>query len=229
MQTTQSLSSGRNGKLATQPDPQTDQNPVVVVYRRPMALSDRALQLFGAGEFTHCEIYLPRDRATFAIFVGCNMECSAVLSRYYTTRPDLFAWHMFVLNNKEYERLRVWNINQVYQHCPYNLKDLAWKIFPTAVQNIYVKDLSNDQAKTPKTMFCSQAVVLALRAACIGDGGSPHIEAFTKSMNSRVTTPTELANKTMKILGMELSSEPVPLTYTDAQNCIRKRMFGSVV
>lgn len=204
---------------------QTNQNPVIVVYCRPIAFSDRALQLFGAGEFTHCEMYLPRDMATFAIFVGGSMECSAVLPRMYSARPDLFAWHMFVLNNVEYERLRVWNTQQVYQRCRYNLRDLAWKILPTAVQTGYVKDLSTELAHSPKTMFCSQAVILALREACSGVGGSPHIEAFTNSINSRITTPTELANKTIKDLGMEISSEPVPLTYKQAQVCIRQRML----
>jgi len=204
-----------------------NQNPVIVVYRRPLPLviTDRVLQLFGAGEFTHCEMYLPKDMATFAIFAGGQMQCSAVLSHLYVKRPDLFAWHMFVLNNVEYERLRVWNIEQVYKHCKYNLKDLMFQILPTTIQKSYVKDLSKERAHAPKTMFCSQAVVLALREACSGQGGSPHIEAFATSMNSRITTPSDIANKVVKDLGMELRYEPVPLTYNDAQVCMQQNML----
>jgi hypothetical protein len=203
----------------------SEQNHVVVVYRRPMAFTDKALQKLGVGEFTHCELYLPMDMATFAIFAGCKMECSSVLPHLYTTRPDLFAWHMFVLNNVEYDRLRVWNIEQVYKHCRYNLKDLALRMIPAAIRNAYVKDLSKERAHAPKTMFCSQAVVLALREACNGRCGTPHISAFVASINSRITTPSELANNVVKDLGMSLCSEPVPLTRADADAYIQKGML----
>jgi hypothetical protein len=207
-----------------------NQNPVVVVYRRPMAFTDRALQLFGFGNFIHCELWLPKDQATFAIFVGGEMQCSAVLSRLYVDRPDLFAWHMLVLNDVEYERLRVWNIEQVYKHCAYNLKDLAFKILPAVMQKSYVKDLSKEQAHAPRSMFCSQAVLLALREACSGQDGSPHIAAFTTSLNSRTTTPNELANRAVKDLGMGLRHEPVPMTNAVAQTYIRNNMlFGACI
>jgi hypothetical protein len=203
-----------------------NRNPVIVVYRRPMVFSDHALQILGAGAFTHCELYLPKDSATFAIFAGGEMQCSAVLPKWYTMRPDLFAWHMFVLNKVEYERLRTWNINQVCRHCHYNFTDLAWKILPVAMQHAYVTDLDKDLAHTPNSMFCSQAVVLALREACSYSGGSPHIAAFAMSMNSRLTTPSELANKTVQHMGMDLHTGLIPLTARDAHTCMEKYMFA---
>jgi len=45
-------------------------------------------------------------------------------------------------------------------------------------------------------MFCSQAVVLALREAFNGMGSTPFMQQFACSMNSRLTTPTELACNT---------------------------------
>ena len=36
-----------------------DFNPVVIVYRRPMFLTDELMRIAGAGEFTHCELHIP--------------------------------------------------------------------------------------------------------------------------------------------------------------------------
>jgi len=203
---------------------QNDLNPVVIVYRRPINWSDRVVKVF-SGEYTHCEMYLPAESCSFSIFRGETMKCSAVLPNLYRMHPELFAWHMFVLNRHEYSRLRVWNVNQVANRCEYNLSDLAYKLLPSVAQSAFVPDISREEAQSPPKLFCSQAIVLALREACSGPDGSPHIEAFINSLNSRTTTPTELANRTVAQMGMDLSNTPVPLTENEAQLVIKKHMM----
>ena len=202
---------------------QSDLNPVVVVYRRPINWSDRMIKIF-SGEFTHCEMYLPAESCSFSIFRGETMQCSAVLPNLYRSHPELFAWHMFVLNRHEYRRLMKWNVNQVANRCVYNLSDLAYTLLPSVAQSAFVPDISREAAHSPHKLFCSQAIILALREACSGPDGSPHIEAFINSLNSRTTTPTELANRIVAHIGMDLSSTPVPLTETEAQLIIKKHM-----
>ena len=200
-------------------------NPVVIIYKRPVDWTDRVARVF-AGEFTHCEIYLPAESCSFSIFRGGVIQCSAVLPNLYRAHPELFSWHMFGLNDYEYRRLRVWNTNQVTKRCEYNLSDLAYQMLPVVVQTAFVPDISREEAQHPHKLFCSQAVVLALREACNGQHASPHLEAFVKSLNSRITTPTELADRTTTYMGMELSSGPVPLTAVEAHQVLEKnRLF----
>ena len=157
-----------------------DMNPVVIVYRRPIKWTDKVMSVF-AGEYTHCEMYLPKESCSFSIFQGGAMQCSAVLPNLYRTHPKLFSWHMFVLNELEYQRLCAWNMNQVTRGCEYNLSDLAYQLLPVSLQTAFVSDINREEAQHPHKLFCSQAVVLAMRAACTGQRTSPHLEAFTKS------------------------------------------------
>jgi len=150
----------RTPELMKNPFKWRDKNPVVIVYRRPIDWTDRVVGVF-AGEYTHCEMYLPAESCSFSIFRGGVIQCSAVLPNLYRTHPELFSWHMFVLNEHEYRRLRVWNTNQVAKQCEYNLSDLAYQILPTVVQTAFVPDISREEAQQPHKLFCSQAVVLA--------------------------------------------------------------------
>ena len=95
-------------------------------------------------------------------------------------------------------------------------------MLPVVVQTAFVPDISREEAQHPHKLFCSQAVVLALREACNGQHASPHLEAFVKSLNSRITTPTELADRTTTYMGMELSNGPVPLTAVEAHQVLEK-------
>jgi hypothetical protein len=177
------------------------------------------------GEYTHCEMYLPADSCSFSILQGGVMQCSSIKPNVYRDHPELFSWHMFVLNEHEYKRLRVWNTNQVAKQCQYNLSDTTYQILPMAIQTTFVCDISREEAQHPHKLFCSQAVVLALREACNGIHTSPHMEAFTNAINSRIITPTELAYRTTTYMGIDVSNEPVPLTEIEARQVIEKNML----
>ena len=203
-------------------------NPVIVVYRRSICWTDRVLQFAGAGEFTHCELYLPNEGTTFAIFLGGLMQCNAVLPQLYKSTPQYFAWHLLLLTDQEYERLKQWNVRQVTHHCRYNLSDLAWQITPSHVSRSCVHDLDQDAASDPRKMFCSQAVVLALREAFKGTGSNFCMQNFACSMNSRLTTPTELACSTAEHLGRCPHVGIIPTSHEDVNKHINEILTFSV-
>jgi hypothetical protein len=195
-----------------------DFNPVVIVYRRPMFLTDNILWAVGAGEFTHCELYLPMKGATFAIFAGGELQCSVSLRAFYETNPDKFAWHLYILKDVEYERLLQWNVRQVEHKCPYNFKDLAWQMTPPMLQRSCVRDLNTQLCHNPTRMFCSQAVILSLREAFSCGNTKTHLKSFALSMNSRITTPTQLERKAVEYFHSAAKTTGVPMTWWDARD-----------
>ena len=194
-----------------------DFNPVIIVYRRPMFMTDHLMRMAGAGEFTHCELYIPEKKVTFAIFAGGEMQCSTALPRFYESRPNDFAWHMLILTDSENALLERWHVDMVEKKCDYNFKDLVWKITPVLIQKSCVSDLSKEKAHSPNTMFCSQAVILALREAFSGADTKPLLKSFVTGVNSRITTPTELERHCIKHLHEAVNTSPVPQTFWDAR------------
>jgi hypothetical protein len=198
--------------------------PVVVVYRRQMGWTDRLLQTLGAGEFTHCELYFPLLQVTFAVFIPGSMRCDTTLWRLYA-HPVVrykFAWHLLQLNRLEYDALLAWNVSLQEHHRGYNLADLMWQAAPLVVQGAIVRDLTDSEAHMPGRVFCSQAVVLAMRAASGVVSASARFRAFTHSMNSRLTTPTDMAVNMTQYLGVEINTGAVPLTGQDVDSHLRE-------
>jgi hypothetical protein len=182
---------------------------VIVVYRRPIVWTDRILRL-ACGEFTHCELYVPKIGGTFATSVDVGMELRFDLKQHYIATAGDYAWHLIVMTEIEYHRMCVWNMEQVAHHCQYNYSDLVWQIAP--YMRSFIHDLTQQDASHPKKMFCSQAVVLALRAAFHGPDSSPHMKAFVSSMNSRLTTPGSLLTSLGSYMGLGASNEKVPMS-----------------
>ena len=194
-----------------------DFNPVCVVYRRPMFMTDTFMRIAGSGEFTHCELYIPLKKATFAIFAGGNMECSTSLPRFYQSRPKDFAWHMLILTDSENALLEKWHVDMVEKKCHYNFKDLFWKIAPTSIQAACVSDVTAEVAHSPEKMFCSQAVILGLREAFSGQDTKPFLKTLSNSINSRITTPSQLDKHFVTYQHDHTKTSLVPMTFWDAR------------
>ena len=194
-----------------------DFNPVFLIYRKPMFTTDQVLRMVGAGEFTHCELYVPSMKATFAIFAGGHMECSTSLPRFYESYPDYFSWHMLILTDRELRKLEEWHVDMVLKKCNYNFKDLFWKMTPSLVQKACVPDVSPDVAHSPQKMFCSQAAILGLREAFGGSDTKQFLKDLSGSVNSRITTPSQLEKHVVKCLKVPSTTRQVPLTFWDAR------------
>jgi len=192
-------------------------NSVVVVYRKPMFWTDRVLQRYGAGEYTHCELYIPQRDETYAIFLGGDMLRSDDLPLHYKEKPHLFAWHIHILTDSEFTRLLEWNDLQVYNKCKYNFADLALKLMPSVLQKSLTSDLRGKNADEPRKLFCSQAIVLAFRHAYSCPESKKTNSLFAHSMNSRITSPSDLARTTSLHLGAPPNTTTVPSSnYLDA-------------
>ena len=187
---------------------------VVIVYRRPVVWTDRVLRL-ACGDFTHCELYIPKLGGTFATTVEYGMEFNTGLKNNYRDHEQRknYAWHLVTLTDLEYERLWVWNMTQVSRHCQYNYRDMFWQVAPYLQP--YVHDLDHQHTENPSRLFCSQSVVLALRAAFDGNDSDPRAHAFANSMNSRLTTPGNLRDAASKFLGVVVNNQPVPVDVRD--------------
>jgi hypothetical protein len=204
--------------------------PVLIVYRRPMDLVEDIMQALGGGhthcEFLHCELYVPDAGGTFTIFKGGTMVKETKLPILYKCRPDKFAWHIIPLNRGEFMRMLQWNTEQIAHHCPYNFRDLAWQIVPENVRNSYVKDLSAAQAHNPKSMFCSQAILLALREASNEECARPILRNFAYRIKSRLATPTDLARLTTEYLGVGVNCSRVPTTIDEVNDCLHEAVHN---
>jgi hypothetical protein len=204
-----------------QSNPYTQTNAkmsIIIVYRRAQVFSDRCLEI-ACGEFTHCEIFDPYIGGTFVTSVDYGMQLRFDIKQLYHSDHKNYAWQIITLTKLEYDRMTRWNIEQVETHCKYNYSDLLWQITPFCS---YVPDLTLLQCRHPNRMFCSQAVVLALRSA-IGDDSTHRMREFVSSMNSRLTTPMHLQKAISMYTGIGFSDKPIP-TSVDIVNMYSNRM-----
>jgi hypothetical protein len=202
--------------------------PVFIVYRRPMDYADQLIQAFGGGnvqcEYTHCELYLPDEGVTFTIFKGGTMQKSAMLPMLYTRMPDRFAWHLLPLNHDEYLGLLHWNNTQLASHCPYNFRDLIWQVVPRGISNSFVHDL--EPTSRIQRIFCSQAIILALRDSSQTECARQILRDFVCSINSRLATPSDLARLTTHFLGVPPRTSVVPSTLEEVNAHLQEAVFN---
>ena len=191
-------------------------NAVVVVYRRAAPLRRRLLTVAGVGPFSHCEIYLPSDGETFTILRGGTMQSCGEAGKAYEAFPTSYAWHMWILTDLEYQRIIDWNLDQADSQCEYSARDLAYRLLPSALHASLAPDVSEQDARNPRKLFNTQAVILAMRHALGASDSKARSSQFLLSLNSRLTTPSELAQRTAAFFQVPVSSEPVPLTRKEA-------------
>jgi len=196
-------------------------NAVVVVYRRAKRWNRGLLRAAGLGPFSHCELYLPSDRETFKIVRGGGMVTCAESASAYEARPKNYAWHMWILTDAEYQRIIDWNMDQMDSQCRYSAKDLAYRLLPSPLHGAVAPDVTGGDASAPRTLFNTQAVILALRHAFNGRDSKAKSSRFLQSMNSRLTTPSELARATVAFFQVPVSVEHVPMSKTDATTMSR--------
>ncbi|KAJ1465541.1 hypothetical protein T484DRAFT_1757336 [Baffinella frigidus] len=202
---------------------------ILLMYRRPICKREKLLQIVsGCGEFTHCEVYCP-DMAimhntpgepriiltgwTYTNFSMCDMMRTRVCLESYVRDRDLYRFHKITLTNTEYQRFCAWNNTQVTNHCHYNVKDLALQMLPRKLAH-RVKD---SKVTHPTKLYCSQAVVLALRyAAEKGNGTSNGAQTFLDKVctalsktEARCSTPSSVADALHGVIGAPVHlSEP---------------------
>jgi hypothetical protein len=194
---------------------------VVVIYRRPIIWSDHMLELV-CGQFTHCELYIPSLNGTFITTTDFGCQFRTDVSSLYTQQQQDYAWHMIPMTKNEFQRFWTWNVEQVEQHCKYNYRDLLWQLVPN--RKTFVKDLANNDAHHPPRMFCSQAVVLALRAAFDSTDSTSRMREFSTCMNSRITTPCSFLSTACAYLGNHVTTKRVPMNPIEVNSALQNAL-----
>lgn len=184
---------------------QSECRKIFLMYRRPLCNTEKVMQFVSdCGEFTHCEVYCP-DLAedgcvgwTFTNFSMCNMMKTRRCIPSYRDKCNKYTFHSIDLTRNEFSRFVEWNRLQVLNKCPYNYKDLSLQMLPKRLARSTVTDLDVTQTTTPRKLFCSQAVILALRHAL---EPTHRVTRALAGINTRLSTPTLVAKSLEPLYG----------------------------
>lgn len=138
---------------------------VVVAFRRPVMMTDRLVSLC-AGEYVHSELLVmdednPSKCVCYTIFMGERFSMGLLTNRDYNDH-DYAALRIHV---SEEEREALCNYLNKLVDCavPYNYSDLANCLLPNTIVKHFLSDVESEDPKRIRSLFCSQAAVLALR------------------------------------------------------------------
>ena len=187
--------------------------PIWVIYRKPLGKTERALQLVGrCGSFTHCEVYCPDYRHcglvgwSFSNFSFTHMLLTRECINSYAHDRDKYMIHIIQLDNTQFERFIEWNNKQVLHRCKYNYSDVCRQILPRFFAASITTEVDMNKEYHFK-LYCSQAVILALRASLPRDH---QIIECLADITSRLSTPSILCDQLSICLGAPLQM-PVTL------------------
>ena len=180
---------------------------VWIMYRRPLGRTERIIQTVGqCGEFTHCEIYCPDyvfeniKGWSFSNFSFTKMMCTRECIPSYHLDRGKYMYHVVELDNAQFQKFINWNDNQIAHNCRYNYTDVCKQILP----KFFAKSITSEvdmNLEFHQHLFCSQAVILSLRASLHKD--HPVIKCLT-CLTSRLTTPSTLCDQLSICLGAPL-------------------------
>lgn len=164
---------------------------VVCVFRRPVQYSD-TLVSFCAGPLVHVELLLldprePRASASFTSFVGCTFGQSLSGKCAYDDATCVAL--ALEVSEPENEALVAYLQDLCDADIPYNYCDTAMLMLPGGVALFGGTDVPSEAPRALRSLFCSQAAVLALRHAL---GAERPLARVLARLNSRAVLPYAL-------------------------------------
>lgn len=164
---------------------------LVCVFRRPVFYSDSLVSL-RAGPLVHVEMMPldesnPQNSLSYTSYVGGPFCMTLAAKQTYSDETCValalpMQDHEMASLERYLEELCVANI-------PYNYLDTALMLLPASVHECISDDVTSEAPGELRHLFCSQAVVLALRHALDRER---HLHGAMCSLNSRVTLPYAL-------------------------------------
>lgn len=175
----------------------------VLIFRKAFCTTDILMQrLLNVGEFVHCEFYLPcvvnqsfPDGVSVSNFSCHTMNLYATLAAEYRAKPDLYTGISVELEHEEYGLLLNYLFTLAKREIPYNYMDLMWQMLPAKVANVFVTDSTVIDSKSVCSLYCAQAMLLALRN-CLKPG--PITEAISH-FKDRTVLPQQLYNSVLDV------------------------------
>ena len=167
------------------------QRSVLCVFRKPSRFTDSLIAL-RAGRLVHVDI-LPMDpdnvenSLSYTSYVGEHFSMS--LSAKHDYDDDTCVALELKVSPEEHECLIAY-LNELFErNIPYNYKDLAVMALPCTLQDSLVSDILSESPEDIQSLFCSQAVVLALRNSLAQDRA---LFRQLRMLNSRTIYPCTL-------------------------------------
>lgn len=168
-----------------------DKMHVACVFRRPVFYSD-SLVAMRAGPLVHVELMpldpsTPENSMSYTSYVGYPFAAS--LSTKHTFDNATCVALALEVERPEFERLVGYLHDLCERNIPYNYGDTALMMLPLQLVQSLCDDVPSESPEHITTLFCSQAVVLALRHAL-----SEEHPAFrlVRDINSRTVFPYAL-------------------------------------
>ena len=145
-----------------------------------------------AGEFVHVDLMPINDNApehsvVCTSYIGENFSLSLATKQAYNDK-DCVAL-CIELTEEEHQKLTSYLLALADHNIPYNYQDVLVSALPRSVSRVLVDDVADERPEKISTLFCSQAVVLALRNSL--DGSHPLMHTL-QQVNSRCTLPDTL-------------------------------------
>ena len=164
---------------------------VVLLFRRPIFFTDSLLAL-RAGPLVHVELLPvdaenPGNTLSYTSYVGYPFAMSISVKGTYDNETCVAL--SLNVSREEQEQLISYLHDLCEQNIPYNYTDVATMALPRGMQYALKDDLSSEAPADITHLFCSQAVVLALRNALDNIRQLYHILQY---VNSRCVTPYNL-------------------------------------
>lgn len=164
---------------------------VALMFRKPIFYTDAWLAAY-AGPLLHTEIVpidpvISSNTLSFTSFMGRTFSLSISTKNTYSN--DTCVALKIPVTVEEYGKL----VSYLYVLCEnkisYNYKDLLLTALPDTFQNVLLDDVDAQNPKTLKSLFCSQAAVLALRQSLAEDHP---VRLVLDKYNSRTMLPYHL-------------------------------------
>lgn len=132
---------------------------------------------------------------TYTAFMGETFSVSMLTDQLIEC--DGFVDMGLEVTGDELHALQTYVMRLVHRAVPYNYKDLALAagmVKSRAVLDVMFPDVEDTSADKVQSVYCSQAIVLALRS-CLNKKNHPALCKELEMMNSRAVSPKELQKK----------------------------------
>lgn len=143
----------------------------VCVFRRPVFFTDSLIAL-RAGPLVHVELLpidanIPDNTLSYTSYVGHAFGVS--ISTKATFDNETCVGLALDLTPLEHERLISYLHDLCAANIPYNYGDMALMALPRTLFEAVVEDIPSEDPRDVRKLFCSQAVLLALRNSLADD------------------------------------------------------------
>lgn len=164
---------------------------VAVVFTKPRGAYDRLVSSI-AGNLVHVDL-MPIDTQNceqsmvFTNYMGETFSMNLCGKRLYNNQRHVAL--LLETDDNEQELLYSYLHDLCEQNIPYNYTDLAFEFIPRSISCEVVNDVVSENPKEITKLFCSQAIVLALRNSLNHSKG---VCRTLRKLNSRLTLPIDL-------------------------------------